>query len=76
MIQISHLEHELWCKTKEADGWCYGEWRYSKRRTHPDLVSCESLQDSERVKNLAFVRQLPLLLARIGFQIDRAERAQ
>jgi hypothetical protein len=37
------------------------------------LVPWEDLPEEERKKNTAFIRQLPSLLARAGFQIDRAE---
>lgn len=75
ILQMARLEHDLWWEAKEADGWRHDEQRDGKRRTHPDLVPWEALENGEQEKNLAFVRQLPVLLARIGFQIDRAERA-
>jgi hypothetical protein len=73
ILMMARLEHDFWRKAKEADGWRLGPQRDEKRRTHPDLVPWEGLDDVEREKNLTFVRQLPGLLARIGFQIDRVE---
>ena len=70
--KMACLEHNLWRQAKEADGWIYGEQRDEKKRTHPDLVSWDELPEGEQEKNLAVVRQIPALLARIGFQIDRA----
>ena len=69
--KMARLEHDLWRQAKEADGWIYGEQRDENKRTHPDLVSWDDLPEGEREKNLAVVRQIPALLARIGFQIDR-----
>ena len=69
--KIARLEHELWRQVKKADGWTYGEQRDENKRTHPDLVSWDDLPEGEQEKNLAVVRQIPALLARIGFQIDR-----
>jgi hypothetical protein len=66
------LEHALWCQAKEKEGWNYGEQRDEKKRTHPDLAPWDDLPEREREKNLVMVRQLPVLLARIGFQIERA----
>ena len=65
------FEHNLWRQAKEADGWIYGERRDESKRTHPDLISWDDLSEGEREKNLAVVRQIPALLARVGFQIDR-----
>ena len=67
------LEHNLWRQAKEADGWIYGEQRDENKHTHPDLVSWDDLPEGEREKTLAVVRQIPAMLARVGFQIDRVE---
>jgi hypothetical protein len=69
--KMACLEHNLWRQAKEADGWIYAEQRDDNKRTHPDLVPWDDLPEGEREKNLAVVRQIPALLARIGFQIDR-----
>ena len=69
--KMACLEHDLWRKAKEADGWIYGEQRDENKRTHPDLVPWDDLPEGEREKNLIVVRQMPVLLARVGFQIDR-----
>jgi len=69
--KMARLEHDLWRRVKEADGWVYGKQRDEKNRTHPDLVPWNDLHQGEREKNLTVVQQLPTLLARIGFQIAR-----
>ena len=71
IFQIAQQEHTMWRQAKEADGWTLGSTRDDQQRTHPDLVPWEDLEEGEREKNLTFVRQLPALLARIGFQIER-----
>jgi hypothetical protein len=73
IVQMARQEHDLWRQAKEADGWKVGPKRDEKLRTNPALIPWEGLEKDEREKNLAFVRQLPVLLARIGFQIDRVE---
>ena len=73
IVQMALLEHELWRHAKESNGWRYGKQKDNERRIHPDLVAWEVLENGEREKNLVFVRQLPALLARVGFQIDRME---
>lgn len=69
MEKMARLEHELWRQAKEADGWIYAEERDNEKRLHPDLVPWEELPEVEREKNLKVIRQLPALLARIGFEI-------
>jgi hypothetical protein len=68
--QMARLEHDLWRQTKLANGWQFGQQKNEKKRTHPDLVEWEQLPESEREKNRAMVRQLPKLLAQIGYQIE------
>jgi len=75
ILLMARLEHNLWRQAKEAEGWRHGAQRDNKRRTNPDLVGWESLNDNEKEKNIAFVRQLPALLAQAGFQIDRMKGA-
>ena len=69
MEMMACLEHALWRQAKEADGWTYAEERDNDKQTHPDLVPWEELPEVEREKNLKVIRQLPALLARIGFEI-------
>jgi hypothetical protein len=71
--KMAGLEHDLWRQAKEADGWTFGRKRDEKSRTHPDLVPWDELPEGEREKNRAVVRQIPPLLARIGFQIDQVK---
>jgi hypothetical protein len=67
-------EHDRWCKVKQAEGWRYGAVRDNHKRIHPDLVAWEHLPDLEREKNRRYVRELPVHLATIGFQLDPDER--
>jgi hypothetical protein len=71
--RMARSEHNQWCQAKRAAGWRRGPVWDRKARTHPDLVPWEDLPEEERAKNVAFVRGLPSLLARVGFQIDHAE---
>jgi hypothetical protein len=73
---MAQLEHELWRQAKLADGWRLGPVKGKKKHTHPALVPWEKLSDDEREKNRTFIHKLPSLLARLGFQIDRAEDIQ
>ncbi len=68
---MARMEHELWQQARQADGWKYGSQKNEKKRLHPDLVAWNELPESERQKNRLMVSRLPVLLARIGFQIDK-----
>ena len=70
---MARMEHELWCQEMLADDWRYGSVKSKKEETNPDLVLWEKLPLDEQGKNKIFIRDLPRLLARTGFQIERAE---
>jgi hypothetical protein len=72
---LARSEHELWRQAKQAQGWRLGPLRDRKARTHPDLISWEQLPEEERAKNVAFIRQLPAILARLGFVIELADES-
>lgn len=74
--KMATMEHDLWCQEKLADGWRLGPERNANKRTHPDLIPWEKLPDSERKKNETFIRKLPSLLARLGFQVDQAHSGE
>lgn len=67
---MAQLEHDRWMKEKKAQGWQLGQ-RDNENKRHPDLLSWENLPENAREKNRQAVRQIPLLLARAGFQIYR-----
>jgi hypothetical protein len=74
--QMARLEHDLWRKVKEKNGWRYGLKKDKIKKCHPDLIPWEKLPDLEKQKNVAFICHLPSLLARLGFQVDRVVDAK
>jgi hypothetical protein len=70
---MARMEHALWCKAKRSEGWRFGSNRDDQKRLHPDLVDWEKLSASEQQKNIHYIEHLPVLLAGIGYQIDREE---
>ncbi len=71
ILSMARTEHDLWCQVMRAAGWRYGPERSPKRKTNPDLVPWEQLPKIEIAKNKQFIYQLPRVLSRSGFQIER-----
>jgi len=67
---MARMEHENWCQRKKDHGWRYGPEKDPDQKTHPALLPWEELPEGEREKNRDFIRGLPELLARAGFQIE------
>jgi len=68
---MARMEHELWCQEMKANGWQAGDIRSKEYKTHPDLVAWNDLPVEEKEKNKKFIRDLPKVLTRAGFQIER-----
>ena len=71
---MARMEHELWCQGMLADDWQSGPVRSKEQKTHPDLEPWDDLPAKEKEKNKKFIRDLPKVLARAGFQIERQDR--
>lgn len=66
---LARMEHDRWVAERSAQGFVRGPVR--ARNEHPDLVPWEELSSEEREKDAQFVRDLPRLLAEVGFEIMR-----
>jgi hypothetical protein len=68
---MAQMEHQSWCERKKQDGWQFGREKDLKKKTNPSLVPWEELPAEEQEKNKQFIRGLPRLLVRAGFQVER-----
>jgi hypothetical protein len=70
--RMAEREHDLWMANYLQEGWKYqsGEKDFSTK-THPALREWNELPDQERQKNRDFVRNIPKLLAKAGYQLSQ-----
>lgn len=47
--------HEEWVRSKERQGWAYGEWKDEELKTHPCMVPYDRLPEEQRAKDALFV---------------------
>ena len=71
---MARWEHELWCDDRRRNGWRFGSERDEWTKVHPDLVSWEELGEPRRELDREPVRELPALLARHGFAVERVRQ--
>jgi uncharacterized membrane protein len=69
VLRLARLEHERWMQERIARGYVYGSVR--EGHFHPDLVPWEQLSDEAREKDVQAVRNIPAMLAAVGFQVLR-----
>jgi len=69
---MARMEYERWCHEQSLKGWSKGAEKDRIRKVHSSLVSWEHLVEDEKEKNRAFIHELPRILAKAGFQIQRS----
>lgn len=47
-------QHDAWMSEKLAEGWVYGRVKDPEKKTHPCLVSYESLPKAQQIKDHVF----------------------
>jgi hypothetical protein len=67
-------EHDRWARHTRAQGYVHGPERDdgADPPTHPDLVSWTELDEPTRDKDRARIRELPDLLAEVGYELEEA----
>jgi voltage-gated potassium channel Kch len=73
---LARLEHGRWTAYVREQGWEYGSVHDSVAKRHPDLLPWSDLPPVEQEKNKAMIRDLPSILAEVGFQIVPAVAAR
>lgn len=69
--RLSRHEHARWNASMLADGWRYGEPRDDGAKVHDQIKPWDELDEANREKDRAAVRELPRALALAGFAIQR-----
>ena len=71
---MAEMEHDRWMQERRDDGWTSGP-KDPARRTTPYLVPWADLADDIREHDREFVRELPIILAELGYHITGREVA-
>lgn len=63
--------HEVWAKTRIADGWMFGEKRDDALKETPCLVEYEKLSESEKQYDRNTALETLRLIAKLGYKISK-----
>jgi hypothetical protein len=66
---LAAAEHERWKASRLAEGWRHGPERDDARRINPELVPWTETSEDGRRFNRDYIRQVPAMLARAGFEL-------
>ncbi len=69
---MAELEHGRWCDEKRQQGWKYAPGSQDpSTKSHPALVPWHELPEAAKEKSRIAARQLPTILARVGYKVKR-----
>lgn len=63
--------HDVWAKTRIAQGWQYGPERNDKEKLHPMLIPYEELPEEEKIYDRNTAAETLKLILKLGFKIEQ-----
>ena len=63
--------HEVWARSRYAQGWTWGPERDDLRKHHPCLISYEELPESEREYDRHTAVQTLKFILSLGYRIEK-----
>lgn len=63
--------HEVWAKSRMAEGWSYGPVRDDVKKETPCMVAYEDLPEIEKDYDRATSQETLKLILKLGFQISK-----
>lgn len=70
--QMARNVHEVWARSRMAQGWTWGPERDDAARRHPCLVPYDELPESEKEYDRATSQETLRLILKLGFGISRS----
>jgi hypothetical protein len=68
---LARVEHERWMAQRLLAGWRYAAARDDAAQRHPDILPYDQLSEPRREIDRDVVRDIPALLASLGFGLQR-----
>jgi len=72
--KLARLEHDLWMKEKQAQGFTVGEPTEADPLRNPHLVPWEEVEEGIRQIDRDLIRGIPKILAKAGYAIVKLQR--
>ena len=70
--ELAEAEHERWMAERLRRGWTYAPVRDNAAKQHDCLLPYAELSEAEKDKDRDTVRELPGMLAKAGFAVERS----
>lgn len=66
---MASLEHARWCAERLLDGWKYGPAKDLSKKINPSLLPWEALSEGTQSYDYNPIRNIPRLLAKVGYEV-------
>ena len=71
---IAKNVHDVWAKSRIAEGWVYGEKKDNEKKTTPCLVPYEELPESEKDYDRNTAIDTLTLVMKLGFDVKKVTK--
>lgn len=71
---IAKNVHDVWAKSRIAEGWVYGEKKDNEKKTTPCLVPYEELPESEKDYDRNTAIETLKLVIKLGFDVKKVTK--
>ena len=68
---IAKNVHDVWAKQRIDEGWVYGEYKDSIKKTTPCLVPYEELPEEEKEYDRKTALETLKLIIKLGYKIEK-----
>ncbi len=72
---LAENTHDVWARSRMAEGWTYGEKRDDDAKKHPDLLPYDQLTDSEKQYDRDTAMESIKAILALGYRIEPPEHA-
>jgi hypothetical protein len=72
--RLAEHNHDIWARTRMAEGWSYGPERNDGKKQHPDLVPYGDLPEGEKEYDRKTAIGLVKAIVALGYRVAKAPR--
>ena len=69
--EMARNVHEVWAKSRKAEGWTYGPMRDDAKKKTPCMVAYDDLPENEKEYDRNTSQETLKLILKLGFEISK-----
>ncbi len=73
--RLAENAHDHWAARRISEGWVWGPQRDDSKKTHPDLIAYDRLNEAEKAYDRTTVLETLKAMIALGYRIEREHPA-